>query len=95
MARWGARCQWWPQQKRLIIDCSQTINRYALPDAYPLTKIDDLIDKSAEGRDFSTLDSQHITLHEKDEEFIVFQAFRKLFRYRRLPFGVTNDVSVF
>ena len=35
-------------KKRMVIDYSQTINRYTLLDAYPLPKIDEMINKMAQ-----------------------------------------------
>jgi len=68
-------------------------------DAYPLPRIDDVINTIAKGRIFSALDLKsayhQIHLHEKDQEFTAFEACGKLFQYRRLPFGVTTGVSVF
>ena len=59
----------------------------------------DLINKIAKGRVFSALDLKsayhQIHLHEKDQEFTAFEVCGKLFQYRRLPFGVTNGISVF
>jgi len=86
-------------KKRLVIDYSRTVNRFTLLDAYPLPCIDDLNNTIAKGRIFSALDLKsayhQIHLHEKDREFTAFEACGKLFQYRRLPFGVTNGVSVF
>jgi len=41
---------------RMVIDYSQTINRYSLLDAYPLSNINEQISEIAKGSVFSTLD---------------------------------------
>jgi len=55
-------------KKRLVIDYSRTVNRFTLLDAYPLARIDDLINTIAKGRIFSALDLKsayhQIHLHE-------------------------------
>ena len=43
-------------KKRLVIDYSRTINRYTLLDAYPLPKIQELVETVAKYKVFSTLD---------------------------------------
>ena len=84
---------------RMVVDYSQTINRYALLDAYPLPNIDEQIAKIAKGSVFSTLDLKlayyQIPLHHEDRPYTAFEAGGKLYQYTRLPFGVTNDVSFF
>ena len=81
-------------KKRLVIDYSQTINKFTLLDAYPLPRIDDQINQS-----FSTLDLKsayhQIPLCKVDREYTVFEADGKLYQYTRLPFGITNGVSHF
>ena len=41
---------------RMVIDYSQTINRYTQPDAYPLPRIDDVVNRIAKFKVMSTLD---------------------------------------
>ena len=43
-------------KKRMVIDYSQTINRFTLLDAYPLPRIDDVVNSVAKYRHFSTID---------------------------------------
>ena len=43
-------------KKRLVIDYSQTVNRFTQLDAYPLPKIDELVNKIATYRVYSTID---------------------------------------
>lgn len=56
---------WWAQvlvtfsenhKKRLVIDYSQTINRFTLLDTYPLPRIDEIISEIAKYKVYSTLE---------------------------------------
>ena len=84
---------------RMVVDYSQTVNRFTLLDAYPLPNIDEQIAEIAKASVFSTLDLKsayyQLPLHPKDRPFTAFEAGRKLYQYTRLPFGVTNGVSFF
>ena len=84
---------------RMVVDYSQTINRYTLLDAYPLPKIDEIIAQIAKGSVYSTLDLKsayyQIPLPPEDRPYTAFEACGKLYQYTRLPFGVTNGVSFF
>ena len=45
-----------PEKKRLCVDYSQTVNQYTEVDAYPLPRIDDMMNNLAKYRVFSTFD---------------------------------------
>jgi hypothetical protein len=76
----------------MAVDNSQTINRFALLDSYPLPKIDMLVQSIANYNYFSRLDlkSAHyqIHLHEEDKSFTAFEANGELYHYDCLPFGL-------
>lgn len=84
---------------RMVVDYSQTINRYTLLDAYPLPNINEQVGQIANYSVFSTLDLKsayyQIPLCHADRPYTAFEADGKLFQYTRLPFGVTNGVSCF
>ena len=86
-------------KKRLVIDYSETINRFTLLDAYPLPHMGDLINQIAQYKVFSTIDLQsayhQIELKESDKPFTAFEAAGGLYQFCRLPFGVTNGVACF
>lgn len=86
-------------KKRMVIDYSQTINRYTYLDAYPLPRVDDLVEKVSRYTVFSTLDLQsayhQIPILEKEKPYTAFEACGKLYQFRRIPFGVTNGVACF
>ena len=86
-------------KRRMVVDYSQTINRYTYLDAYPLPRIDDLIQKVAQYKMFSTLDLKNayhqISIRESDKKYTAFEASGNLYQFRRIPFGVTNGVACF
>ena len=86
-------------KKRLAIDYSQTINVFTLLDAYPVPNIMDHVNKIAQYRVFSTIDLRQayhqIPIKPEDKPYTAFEANGKLYQFKRLPFGVTNGVSIF
>ena len=87
------------QKKRLAIDYSQTINRFTLSDAFPSPNINELVNKIAQFRVFSTVDLKsayhQIPLKPEDRKYTAFEASGGLYQFTRLPFGVTNCVACF
>jgi transposase InsO family protein len=87
------------QKKRLVIDYSQTINKFTHLNAYPLPRIDDLVQKIACYRVFSALDLKsayhQIPIRLEDKPYTAFEADGRLYQFCRLPFGLTNAVSCF
>ena len=83
----------------MVVDYSQTINKFTLLDAYPLPNIDEQVSEIAKGTIFSTLDLKsayyQLPLCPEDRPYTAFEACGKLYQYTRLPFGVTNGVSYF
>ena len=86
-------------KQRMCIDYSQTINLYTDLDAYPLPRIDVLVNKLAKYHVFSTFDLRsayhQIPIAAKDRAFTAFEAGGKLWEFTRVPFGVTNGVPAF
>ena len=83
----------------MCIDYSQTVNLFTELDAYPLTKIEFLVNELAKYRVFSTFDLRsayyQILIAEKDRPFTALEACGKLWEFTRIPFGVTNGVPAF
>ena len=88
-----------PEKKRLCVDYSQTVNQYTEVDAYPLPRIDDMINNLAKYRVFSTFDLKNayhqLPICDSDKKYTGFEANGKLYQFCRIPFGVTNGVAVF
>ena len=86
-------------KKRLVVDYSQTVNRFTEPDAYPLPKISELVNQVAQYKMFSTVDLRsayhQVPIRVEDRPFTAFEANKQLFQFRRIPFGVTNGVACF
>ena len=86
-------------KQRMCIDYSQTINLYTDLDAYPLPRIDVLVNKLAKYHVFSTFDLRsayhQIPIAAKERAFTAFEAGGKLWEFTRVPFGVTNGVPAF
>lgn len=87
------------KKKRMVVDFSRTINKFTSLDAYPLPKIADLVQSIAKYKVFSIIDLKNayhqITIKEKDRIYTGFEANGKLYEFTRIPFGVTNGVSLF
>ena len=84
---------------RMVIDYSETVNRYTSKDAFPFPDMQELLDKAAQKTVFSKIDLKsayhQVPIKEEDRPFNAFEACGQLFEFTRLPFGLTNAVSVF
>ena len=85
-------------KKRLVIDYSATINRFTLLDAYSFPNIEDLVNRIARDKYFSSialrLAYHQVPLLAEEQQFTAFEADSELLSVR-LRFGVTNRVSAF
>ena len=72
-------------KKRMIIDYSQTINRYTLLDAYPQPRIDEIIFNFAKYHIFNTLDLkstyQQVPIKHEDRPYMAFKACSHLYQF--------------
>ena len=86
-------------KKRLVIDYSQTINKYTNLDAYPLPNIEETVNKISQYRVFSTIDLKsayhQVPIREHEKKYTAFEANKCLYQFCRIPFGVTNGVAAF
>ena len=84
---------------RICGDYKITINQACTADSYPLPKVDDLLANLAGGQYFSKLDLSQaylqLPLDEQSKEFVTVNTHRGLYRYNRLPFGVSSAPSIF
>ena len=84
---------------RLCGDYKVTINQVAKTDTYPLPRIDDLFASLAGGTCFSKLDLAHayhqIPLDEASKKYATINTHKGLYRYNRLPFGISSAPSIF
>ncbi len=84
---------------RLCGDFKQTVNKASRLDKYPIPKIEDLLAQMTGGTSFTKLDLsqayQQLVLEEQSREYVVINTHRGLFRYTRLPFGVSSAPGIF
>ena len=68
-------------------------------DAFPLPQIDELVNRIAQYRVFSTIDLRsayhQVPFKDEDKPYTAFEARGCLYQFTRLPFGVTNGVACF
>ena len=80
-------------------DFKVTVNLCLDIEQYPLPKIDDLYAKLQGGERFTILDLSEaflqMELDEGSRKYLVVNTHRGLFRYKRLPFGVSSAPALF
>ena len=80
----------------MVINYSQTINKFTQLNAYPLPSIDDLVTRVSQYEHFSTVDLRsdyhQVPLNDKDTLYTAFEAGGQLNQFRRMPFGITNGI---
>jgi transposase InsO family protein len=78
---------------RLCVDYRR-LNRLTLRDAYPLPRIDELLDRLSKAKVLTKLDIKQafhrIRMAPKSEDLTTFTTRYGLFKYRVLPFGLAN-----
>ena len=83
----------------MVIDYSQTVIRFTQLDAYPLPKIEEVVNNVAQDKFYSSVDLHsayyQVPLTDDERPCTAFEAMGKLYQYKRLPFVVTNGVSAF
>jgi len=91
-------------KKRLCIDYSRTVNTITPEVAFPIPRIEDIVNDAAKYQWFTKFDLKsayhQIELDKKDRPYTAFECFdehgsRRLYQFTRLPFGVTNAVPLF
>ena len=84
---------------RICGDYKVTVNQVSKNDTYPLPRIEDIFASLSGGTSFSKLDLAHayqqITLDEESRKYVTVNTHKGLYRYNRLPFGVTSAPSIF
>jgi hypothetical protein len=87
------------QSVRICGDFKFTINPVAKLDRYPLPRTGDMLANLSGGTSFSKLDLsqayQQIALDQETQKLVVINTHKGLFRYTRLPFGVSSAPGIF
>ena len=75
------------------------INWFTKLDAYPVPRIDEMVEQISKFEHFTTLDLSsayhQIPICEEEQKYTAFEADGKLYQFTRIPFGVTNGVAAF
>jgi len=83
----------------MVIDYSQTINRFTQLDAYPLPRMQDVVQNVAQYNVLLILDLKsayhQLELPAEDGWYTAFQADGGLWQWKRIPFRLTNAVPCF
>ena len=84
---------------RLCGDYKLTVNQASPVDSYPLPRVDELLASLSGGKLFSKLDLSQaylqLPLDEQSQEYVTVNTHKGLYRYNRLPFGVSSAPSIF
>ena len=84
---------------RICGDYKVTINKELERDVYPLPRVEDLFSSLSGGTLFSKLDLAHayqqLVLDEESRKLTTINTTKGLFRYNRLPFGVSTAPAIF
>lgn len=84
---------------RMCVDCKVTVNKYIKTEHYPLPRVDDLLSNLAGLKIFSVIDLtgayQQLEIDKKCRDLLTINTQRGLFRWNRLPFGVSCAPSLF
>ena len=84
---------------RLCGDYKVTVNKVSRLDGYPIPKIEELHNKLAGGKTFTELDLSHayeqMVLDDASKELVTINTHRGLYRYNRLPYGVSSAPGIF
>ena len=84
---------------RICGDYRLTVNKVAKLSTYPLPRIEDLFATLSGGKSFTKLDVAHaylqIPLSEASRAYTTINTHKGLFRYKRLPFGISSAPSIF
>ena len=84
---------------RICGDFKLTVNKASKLDQYPIPRIEDLFATLNGGKTFTKLDMrqayQQLPLDEESKAYLVINTHRGLYRYNRLPFGVSSAPGIF
>ena len=84
---------------RICGDFKVTVNTASRLDAYPIPRVEDLFAKLSGGKSYSKLDLSQaylqLELDEESKNCVVINTLKGLFRYNRLPFGISSAPGIF
>ena len=84
---------------RICGDYKVTLNKAALTESYPIPLVDELMADLAGGKYFTKLDMSHaylqLPLEDESKELVTINTHKGLYKYNRLPFGVSSAPAIF
>ena len=84
--------------KRMCLDFRK-VNTHLATDIYPLPRLDELVEQATGNQYYTTLDLKEayfqIMLHEDSRDLTAFSDGVSLYRFRRLPFGLSCSPAIF
>ncbi|XP_046555656.1 uncharacterized protein K02A2.6-like [Haliotis rubra] len=84
---------------RICGDYKVTVNKVSKLDNYPIPKTDDLYATLGGGEEFTKLDLsqayQQIKLEENSKKYVTINTHKGLYRYNKLPYGVSSAQGIF
>ena len=84
---------------RICGDFRTTVNPISKLNQYPIPRVEDLFATLRGGKKFTKLDLsqayQQLTLDEDSRKYVVINTHKGLFRYTRLPYGVSSAPGIF
>ena len=84
---------------RVCGDFRMTVNPVSHLNRYPIPKVEDLFTTLAGGKTFTKLDLsqayQHLRLDAASRKYVVINTHKGLFRYTRLPYGISFAPGIF
>ena len=84
---------------RICGDYSVSLNKFLKMDHYPIPRLDDLFAKLAGGRRFTKIDLSdaylQVELDEESRDCTTVNTHQGLYRYKRMPFGISTAPSIF
>ena len=87
------------QSVRICGNSKQTVNPVSKLDKYPIPKVEDLFAKLAKGKRYTKLDLSQaylqVPIDEESKRILVVNTSKGLFRYTRLPYGVSSAPGIF
>jgi len=83
---------------RVCVDF-RLLNELTIGDAYPIPRIDEILDQLGRSRYYSTLDLvsgyHHVSIRAEDRQKTAFSTDKGHYEFRRMPFGLSGAPSTF
>lgn len=84
---------------RLVIDCKVSINKFIVPNTYPLPLAQDIFATLAGCKVFCSLDLAgaytQLQLSERSRKYMTINTIKGLYTYNRLPQGAASSAAIF